>query len=1024
MQIRIEQNQNHIHKQLFLLISACLCLLSALIYSPTTTLAQTTNAKSLILSDNYKEHFLSPYLTKYSDPEHTLTAEQIIAPLFLKGEPLQSSGSITALDTEGHPIWLTFSIMNRSTKTGWKLDFGSSLMGRFGLFDEIRSYTYNKETQKLVENTQHKDGSILANIPINQRSQIIIKLETAKGIPITIPLRLLRQDQKSTTIISKTLFISMILLIGMAFFFAAVALLKSAYGYLYFSAYYLSLTLILLIQNDFITAESFFLIGSELIPLLFFATAVCSFMIARLFWNMDIISSRLAHISFLCVIGLGILCFLSAWVLPIPSAIIKSALFFGPSLFIIVLIPLISIVKSQQGNDEATPFMFAWFILLFGLCITILALSGIMQPVSTAINAYWYTLIPQALFFAFATKMKLLSETADVTLSRTLEIHETDSVSRLRQSKENTEQKRLLKVIENERKVLGELRKSEARQTDEMRNAKETADNANKAKSAFLAVVSHEIRTPMTGVMGMVRLLLDSNLTKEQKEYAQTIQDSSDAMLALLNDILDFEKIEQSKMVFENIDFDLHRLINGVARLMNGHATQKEIDLKVKIGDDLPRHVKGDQTRLRQILLNLTGNAVKFTNEGHVTITAELIKNHEDTETYDIYFSIKDSGIGIPKSAQEDLFAPFSQADTSISRKFGGTGLGLAISKGLVQGMGSNININSNEGEGSTFFFTLNMPAGRNKESSSTRNASQTKPQSETKPMHILVVDDNHINQKVIKGFLEKLPYTLEMADDAETALKKVEEHKFDLILMDIELPGMRGDEAARKLRSSPQEHIKNIPIFALTGNLMPQDIEKFYDAGMNGVIAKPIDLDKLTSTIKKSGQRVFDNPSMNVKKEKLKIKNDEIKISQPPLQVKETSPALKPISIQNTDTVETGAPVAKTFDPATLETLKGHLSTKDIQDMVNDVFIKTDEIVASMNEALKNEDQKMLHANGHELKGMAGNFGLMEISEQAGKIEHKARTEPNIVLTTLISAFPEMQKRAKEALDHWINNA
>lgn len=156
-------------------MTVLLCLICIGFYAPTTTQAQTTNAKSLILSDTYKEHFLSPYLTTYDDPQHTLSADEIIDPLFLKGKPLQSSGSITALDTLGHPIWLTFSIMNRSTKTGWKLDFGSGLMGRFGLFDEIKSYTYNKETQELVENKQHKDGSILVDIPINQKSQIILR---------------------------------------------------------------------------------------------------------------------------------------------------------------------------------------------------------------------------------------------------------------------------------------------------------------------------------------------------------------------------------------------------------------------------------------------------------------------------------------------------------------------------------------------------------------------------------------------------------------------------------------------------------------------------------------------------------------------------------------------------------------------------------------------------------------------------------------------------------------------------------
>ena len=193
-----------------------------------------------------------------------------------------------------------------------------------------------------------------------------------------------------------------------------------------------------------------------------------------------------------------------------------------------------------------------------------------------------------------------------------------------------------------------------------MRKAKDSADEANKGKSAFLAVISHEIRTPMTGIMGMVRLLLNSNLTKDQNEYANTIQDSSDAILALLNDILDYEKIEQGKMTLENIGFDLHRLIKGVVTLMNGHALQKGIDLKLKTGKDIPHFVIGDPTRLRQVLLNLTGNAIKFTEEGGVTVTVELMKYNETDNSNEIYFAVTDNGIGISEEAKENLFTPFT----------------------------------------------------------------------------------------------------------------------------------------------------------------------------------------------------------------------------------------------------------------------------------------------------------------------------------------------------------------------------
>lgn len=965
---------------------------------------ESAHTRNIITNNKQHEYSLSPAMIKYQTKEDISDARKIHYNKNLKAINVNPTETITRLNLDDQYEWFSFDVVNRSRETFWRIDFGSNFMGRFGLFDDIQSAAfYNDPSTPDRRIILSKDGYIKLLLPINQKSQIYLGFKNSKGTINTIPFKLISPSFPTNT--SNTMFFFLAIFSSFGFFFAAIAFLKNSYGYLHFTAYYMALTFLLFIQNKFIVAPPSLILGSYIIPFMILLTAITGLLSARIFWKTeDDDNTSFSNTLSYGFIGLCFIIFVAGIFIPFDPPVIQTVFLIGPSIAISVLIPLISIARSQQGHNEAMPFMLGWFVTLFGACITMLTLSGVMEPVATAINAYWYSIIPQAILFIFAVKMKLLSHTVNTTMSKTLEISETDSIARLRRTKENTEQERLLKVIEQERRVMSELRKSEARRTDEMRKAKEDADLANKAKSAFLAVVTHEIRTPMTGIMGMVRLLLDSNLTKDQNEYAQTIQESSDAMLALLNDILDFEKIEQGKMSFENISFDIHRLVNGVATLMSGHAAQKGIELRTKIGEDLPKYVMGDPTRLRQILLNLTGNAVKFTNEGHVTVTAEFMKEKTIAGNHKIYLGVTDSGIGIPKEAQKGLFTPFSQADDSIARQFGGTGLGLAISNGLVQGMGSTININSKEGEGSTFFFILEMASGdteqKNTDSDVIKPATQ-----EEKPAKILMVDNNEINQKVVAGFLQKTPHQIDMADSAEEALPMIQTSDYDLVLMDIELSGMNGDELTKQLRDSEQNKLQTLPIFALTGNIMPQHIERYKLAGMSGLLAKPIDIDKLKAVITNPESQFFKETKPNTAKGKTKPSFSGSKVT----------------VTQKAQTVETAS--EEVFKAQTLDTLKDHISEKDLGEMLDDVITKTSEIIQGMNDALEAQDLEALSAKGHELKGMAGNFGLMEISDQAGQIEKKAKTETAENLTPLVQAMPEMQKRAQEALDHWLSN-
>ncbi len=345
----------------------------------------------------------------------------------------------------------------------------------------------------------------------------------------------------------------------------------------------------------------------------------------------------------------------------------RAAILLGLSLLACGLMTLLSMAQAIIGKSAAGLMAVGWLLLLVGAMISILSAIGILPPTAMSINIYWAALVVQSTLFIIASIIRLRDEEQDLEEDEEIRVDDADAISRIRQAKDGSENARLLKVIEHERSVLQELRDRELQQNEDMRRARDDADLANRAKSAFLAVISHEIRTPMSGIMGMVRLLLDTTLSRDQRDYAKTIQDSGDAMLALLNDILDFEKIESGKMDLEIVDFDLMRLVNDIMTLMSGHANQKKIILKADIDASVPRYIRGDPVRLRQVLLNLTGNAIKFTSEGSVVLTVKTVADGGQSRIgwNQIYFGIRDSGIGISKEAQKNLFNPFSQAITA-----------------------------------------------------------------------------------------------------------------------------------------------------------------------------------------------------------------------------------------------------------------------------------------------------------------------------------------------------------------------
>ena len=493
---------------------------------------------------------------------------------------------------------------------------------------------------------------------------------------------------------------------------------------------------------------------------------------------------------------------------------------------------------------------------------------------------------------------------------------------------------------------------------DELTEATEKAERAAKAKSQFLATMSHELRTPMNGVLGISQIIASETQEKTTKEHVKVILDSGQHLMTILNDILDFSKVEENKLELEAAPFNLPQVLTPVCSAIQPLIEEKNIQLYVE--NEVPENIEfnGDCARIRQILFNLAGNAVKFTGDGHVLIRAEL-----DEQRKRLLLSVNDTGIGIPEDKQGRIFNSFEQADTSTTRKFGGTGLDLAIVKKLTELMSGEIKLKSVESIGTQFLVDLPIPWVE-KEQPAMPNTKAEQQQENKRNLHILLAEDNRVNAIVAKGFCEKLGHTVEIAENGLIATKKAQENQYDLILMDNHMPEMNGVEATRFIRE--KLGVKTL-LFAYTADVFREAHDNFIDAGADHVLTKPLQRESFADALKQFASRLPVQNDVSDQAENV------VELHREPIE----RLRLTEEELTHSETVE----MLKEEPDALLDLLES---------IVNDFEKSVDELI----EYFMAEDLSSLYSTLHTAKGMALNLGLDTLANQALEIETQVKNK------------------------------